>query len=91
MSEFPELDFNPGTTDPLRIIGFLDTAGRHAEIHYDVAGRLERIVDAVGIESIMAYDGDTDEIIGLKVEIEFPRLTIFSKVNSLQASASFRI
>ena len=65
LSEFPELDFNPSTTDPLRIIGFLDAAGRHAKIHYDAAGRLERIVDAVGIESIMAYDGDTDEIVGL--------------------------
>jgi RHS repeat-associated protein len=62
LADFPALDFDPNTTEPLHIVGFLDPAGRHAQVHYDAAGRLSHIIDAVGIESRVTYDGASDQV-----------------------------
>jgi len=62
LASFPTLNFDPGTSDPLHIVGFIDPAGRHAQVHYDATGRLEKIVDAVGIESSVTYTGASDQV-----------------------------
>jgi RHS repeat-associated protein len=62
LASFPALSFDPGISDPLHIVGFIDPAGRHAQVHYDATGRLEKIVDAVGIESSVTYTGASDQV-----------------------------
>ncbi|MCC5847776.1 MAG: hypothetical protein JJU29_06735 [Verrucomicrobia bacterium] len=62
LGDFPQLNLTPTTTDPLRIIGFLDPAGRLAEFRYDTEGRLVEILDAEGIASAFTYEDLGDQI-----------------------------
>lgn len=54
--------FNYDPFRPFLITKIIDPFGRSAQFDYDIQGRLKKITDTIGLESIFTYEGNTDFI-----------------------------